>query len=70
MMGQRIQPGAYHHYARINDKDLKEPDGEAPRARRRRSSTRCPQHADFVRQYAGASPEAWKCKGGAGRHRT
>ena len=59
MMGQRIQPGAYHHYARINDKDLKEQMAKH-RAHVAEVVNALPAHAEFVKQYAGASPEAWK----------
>ena len=59
MMGQRIQPGAYHHYARMNDKDLKEQMAKH-RAHVAEVVNALPLHADFVKQYAGASPDAWK----------
>jgi len=59
MMGQRIAPTTYHHYARVNDKDLKEQMARH-RAKVAEIVNALPAHADFVRQYAGASADAWK----------
>jgi tryptophan 7-halogenase len=59
MLGQRIQPGAYHHHPRVNEKELKEFMAKH-RAQVASVVNALPLHADFVKQYAGASPEAWK----------
>jgi tryptophan 7-halogenase len=59
MLGQRIKPGTYHHFARVNDKELKEYMAKH-RAQVAQVVNALPAHADFVKQYCGASPDAWK----------
>jgi tryptophan 7-halogenase len=59
MLGQRIQPETYHHFARVNDRELKEYMAKH-RAHVAQIVNALPAHADFVKQYAGASPDAWK----------
>jgi tryptophan halogenase len=59
MLGQRIKPGTYHHFARANDRELKEYMTKH-RMHVAQIVNALPAHADFVKQYAGASPDAWK----------
>jgi tryptophan halogenase len=59
MLGQRIKPGTYHHFARVNDRELKEFMAKH-RAQVAQVVNALPAHADFVKQYCGASPDAWK----------
>jgi tryptophan halogenase len=59
MLGQRIKPETYHHFARTNDKELKEYMAKH-RAHVAQIVNALPTHADFVKQYAGASADAWK----------
>ena len=59
MLGQRIKPEAYHHFARVSDKELKDYMRNY-RAQVAQVIRDLPMHADFVKQYAGASPDAWK----------
>ena len=59
MLGQRIKPETYHHFARVNDRELKEYMAKH-RAHVAQIVSALPIHADFVKQYAGASPDAWK----------
>jgi tryptophan 7-halogenase len=59
MLGQRIKPETYHHFARVNDRELKEYMAKH-RAHVAQVVNALPTHADFVKQYAGASPDAWK----------
>jgi tryptophan halogenase len=59
MLGQRIQPGAYHHFAKVNDRELKEYMAKH-RAQVAQVVNALPLHADFVKQYCNASPDAWK----------
>jgi tryptophan halogenase len=59
MLGQRIKPGTYHHFARVNDRELKEYMTKH-RTHVAQIVNALPAHADFVKQYAGASPDAWK----------
>jgi tryptophan halogenase len=58
MMGQDIEPQTYHHFARLGDRELKE-FMRKYHAQVAEVVNALPQHADFVRQYAGANPEAW-----------
>jgi len=58
MLGQRIQPGTYHHFARVNDEELKQYMAKH-RAQVAQIVNALPPHAEFVKQYAGASPDAW-----------
>lgn len=58
MMGQDIEPQTYHHFARLGDRELKE-FLRKYHAQVADVVNALPQHADFVRQYAGANPEAW-----------
>jgi tryptophan halogenase len=58
MMGQRIQPQSYHHFARVNDKELKEFMSKH-RAQVASIVNALPTHADFVKQYCHASEAAW-----------
>jgi tryptophan 7-halogenase len=57
-MGQNLEPKNYHHYARRNDAQLFQYLADV-RARVARVVDEMPAHADFIRQYAPASPEAW-----------
>jgi tryptophan halogenase len=59
LLGQNIEPGTYHHFARTNDKDVKEYMAKH-RAHVAQIVNALPMHADFVKQYAGASADAWK----------
>jgi tryptophan halogenase len=59
MMGQDIEPGTYNHVARLDDRQLKEYMANY-RAKVAKIVGELPAHADFVKQYAGASPDAWK----------
>jgi tryptophan halogenase len=58
MLGQRIQPETYHHFAMVNDDELK-----VFMAKHREKVAQVvnalPAHADFVKQYCPASPETW-----------
>jgi tryptophan 7-halogenase len=58
-MGQNIEPETYHYYARMNDKELK---GYMSKIRSQVAEVvdALPRHADFIRQYAGASAKAWQ----------
>jgi tryptophan halogenase len=58
-MGQNIEPKNYHHYARLDDKNVME-YMERTRAEVAKVVNALPLHADFVKQYAGASAEVWK----------
>jgi tryptophan halogenase len=58
MMGQDIEPQTYHQFARLGDRELKE-FLRKYHAQVAEVVNALPQHADFVRQYAGANPEAW-----------
>ncbi|MEJ0085716.1 MAG: tryptophan halogenase family protein [Pseudomonadota bacterium] len=57
-MGQNIEPKSYHHYARMSDANLAQYMAKI-RADVARVVGALPAHGDFVRQYAGASAEAW-----------
>jgi tryptophan halogenase len=59
MLGQRIQPATYHHFARVNDRELKEYMAKH-RVHVAQIVNALPAHADFVKQYAGARADAWK----------
>jgi len=59
MMGQDIEPRTYNHIARLDDRELKDFMANY-RAKVAQVVNALPPHADFVRQYAGASPDAWK----------
>jgi tryptophan halogenase len=59
MMGQHIEPKTYNHAAGLNDRELKEFMTKY-RAQVAEVVNALPSHADFVKQYAGASAEAWK----------
>jgi tryptophan halogenase len=59
LLGQNIEPQNYHHYARMNEKYLKEFMAKT-RADVARVVNALPLHAEFVKQYAGASAEAWQ----------
>ena len=59
--GQNIEPESYHYYARMNDKGLKDYMAKI-RTQVAEVVNALPAHADFVRQYAGASAEAWQSK--------
>jgi tryptophan halogenase len=59
LLGQNIQPETYHYYARMNDRGLKEYMAKI-RAQVAGVVNALPTHADFVRQYAPASAEAWE----------
>jgi len=59
MLGQRIEPQTYHHFARTNDRELKDYMAQH-RAQVAQVVNALPAHADFVKQYAPASPDAWK----------
>ena len=58
MMGQDIEPQTYHHFARLGDRELKDflrkYHGNVAEV-----VNALPRHADFVRQYCAANPEAW-----------
>jgi tryptophan 7-halogenase len=58
MLGQRIKPESYHHFARVNDAELKEFMAKH-RAHVAQVVNALPTHADFVKQYCGASEKAW-----------
>jgi tryptophan halogenase len=58
MLGQHIEPETYHHLARIDDKQLKDYMAKF-RASVAQVVNALPAHADFVKQYAPANPEAW-----------
>jgi tryptophan 7-halogenase len=59
MLGQRIQPRAYHHAARIlGDEELKKFLSEY-RASIAQTVARMPVHQDFVNQYCRASNSVW-----------
>ena len=57
-MGQNIEPKGYHQYARIADRELKDIMANM-RAKVAQVVNALPTHADFVKQYCGASPDAW-----------
>jgi tryptophan halogenase len=57
MLGQRIQPQSYHHFARVNDKELKE-FMTKHRAHVASIVNALPTHADFVKQYCNATESA------------
>src|SRR5688572_8191865 len=59
MMGQHIEPRTYNHAAGLDDRELKEFMTKY-RAHVAEIVNALPAHADFVKQYAGASLEAWK----------
>jgi tryptophan halogenase len=59
MLGQRIKPETYHHFASLADRELKEYMSKH-RAHVAQIVNALPTHAEFVKQYAGASPDAWK----------
>jgi tryptophan halogenase len=58
LTGQNIEPQGYHHYACVNDKELK---GYMAKIRERVADVvnALPMHADFVKEYCGASADAW-----------
>jgi tryptophan halogenase len=58
MMGQGIMPQGYHPFARIADAELQR-FLASHRAQVARVVNALPKHADFVRQYCGASEKAW-----------
>lgn len=58
MMGQDIEPATYHYYAKVDDQQLKGFLREY-RARVADVVNELPAHADFIRQYAPANPQAW-----------
>jgi tryptophan 7-halogenase len=58
-MGQNIEPQNYHHYARMNDQDLKAYMAKI-RADVAKVVNALPPHGEFVKQYAPATPDAWK----------
>jgi tryptophan halogenase len=59
MMGQDIQPKTYNHIARLDDRELKDYLSNY-RTKVAQVVGALPAHADFVKQYAGASPDAWR----------
>jgi tryptophan halogenase len=59
MMGQHIEPSTYHQFARANEKELKDFMAKY-RTEVAQVVNALPLHGDFVRQYCGASAEAWK----------
>ena len=58
MMGQGIMPQGYHPFARVNDLELQR-FLSSYRAQVAQMAEGLPSHADFVRQYCGASEMAW-----------
>jgi hypothetical protein len=58
MMGQHIEPETWHQLARIDEKQLKDFMANY-RAQVAQVVNALPAHGDFVKQYAGASPDAW-----------
>ncbi len=58
MMGQDIEPRAYHRFAMLGDRELRaflrKYHGQVAEV-----VNALPKHADFVRQYCAASPETW-----------
>jgi hypothetical protein len=58
MMGQDIEPATYHHYAKVDDQQLKGFLRDY-RAKVADVVNELPSHADFIRQYAPANPRAW-----------
>jgi hypothetical protein len=58
LLGQRIKPESYHHFARVNDRELKEYMAKH-RAQVAQVVNALPTHADFVKQYCNASEKAW-----------
>jgi tryptophan halogenase len=58
MMGQGIMPQGYHPFARVNDLELQR-FLSSYRAQVAQVAEGLPSHADFVRQYCGASEMAW-----------
>jgi tryptophan halogenase len=59
LTGQNIEPKNYHHYARLDEKNVKARMAKI-RADVARVVNALPLHADFVKQYAGASADAWQ----------
>jgi tryptophan 7-halogenase len=59
MMGQRIEPETWHQLARVDEKQLKDFLANY-RAQVAQVVNALPIHGDFVKQYAGASVDAWK----------
>ncbi len=59
MMGQDIQPASWNQVARLDDRQLK---GFMTQYRAKVAETisALPVHADFVKQYCGASPDTWQ----------
>jgi tryptophan 7-halogenase len=58
MMGQGIEPESYHHFARVNDQELKKYLANY-RAQVAQTVGALPLHHEFVKQYCGASAGAW-----------
>jgi tryptophan halogenase len=58
LMGQGIEPQTYHHIADLSGKELKD-FLRNYRAKVADVVNALPTHADFVRQYCPANPEAW-----------
>ncbi len=58
MMGQGIVPQSYHHFARAEDRELTD-FLDVYRARVAQVVRSLPLHHDFVKQYCGASANAW-----------
>ena len=59
LTGQNIEAKNYHHYALLDEKNVKAHMAKI-RADVARVVNALPLHADFVKQYAGASADAWK----------
>lgn len=58
MMGQDIEPATYHHFAKLDDRSLRD-FLRKHHAKVAEVVNALPHHPDFVRQYCGASPETW-----------